>query len=312
MKLNRLVNTNELGYEEWLAYRKKGIGGSDAGAICGMNKYRSAISVYLDKTSDKVDTKEDSEAMRQGRDLEQYVAERFMEETGKKVRKANAIFYFQEAPYMFANVDRLLVGEDAGLECKTASAYSVDKWSDGKIPPEYEIQCHHYMAVTGAKAWYIACVILGKSFVWQKIERDEELIDMLVQIESKFWNENVLKRQMPNPDGSEAAEQAIKEKFSESEEKSILLSGFDKALDRRREILELQNKLDQEKKEIEQKIKLYMEDAEKAENDNYVVIWKSISSNRVDSKRLKEQYPNIYQSCLKSSTSRRFEIKEVK
>ncbi len=57
---------------------------------------------------------------------------------------------------MITDVDRLVVGEDAGLECKTASDYNADKWKDGEIPPHYLIQCCHYMAVTGKSAWYIA------------------------------------------------------------------------------------------------------------------------------------------------------------
>ena len=311
MKLNILVYTSQLIHGEWLAYRKKGIGGSDAGAICGLNKYRSPISVYMDKTAENVEEQEDNESMRQGRDLEQYVAARFSEATGKKVRKANAIFYLPEVPYMIANVDRLIVGEDAGLECKTASAYAAEKWKNEKIPPEYEIQCHHYMAVTGASAWYIACVILGREFIWRKIDRDPDVIEMLKQIETEFWTENVQKGRMPDPDGSEAADNAILEKYPESGDKFILLTGFDKELDRRREILELQDKLEREKKEIEQKIKLYMEDAEKAESNHYTVTWKTISSNRVDSKKLKQKHPDIYQKCLKSSVSRRFEIKEI-
>ena len=87
MKLNKVVSTLEMPHEEWLRYRKKGIGGSDAGAICGVNKYRSAVSVFLDKTAEQT-SEFDNEAMRQGRDLEQYVVERFCEETGKKVRRA--------------------------------------------------------------------------------------------------------------------------------------------------------------------------------------------------------------------------------
>lgn len=177
MKLNKLVSTLNMEHEEWLENRRKGIGGSDAGSICGLNPYSSAIAVFQDKTQPLTE-KPDNESMRQGRDLEEYVARRFMEETGKKVRKANAIFYKEEQPFMLANVDRLIVGENAGLECKTASAYSADKWKDGHIPESYEIQCHHYMAVTGADAWYIACVILGKEFVWHKIERDEEIIQI--------------------------------------------------------------------------------------------------------------------------------------
>ena len=227
MKLHRLISTVGLSHDEWLKYRKQGIGGSDAGAICGLNPYRSPMAVYIDKTEKTIE-ENDNEAMRQGRDLEQYVAERFVEETGLKVRRANAIFFNDEHSYMLANVDRLIVGENAGLECKTASVYSADKWENGHIPESYEIQCHHYMAVTGADAWYIACVILGRDFVWQKIERDDETIRMLMQIESDFWNNNVLANKMPAPDGSKAAEELISKYYKDSDsDKAISLIGFD-------------------------------------------------------------------------------------
>ena len=84
MKLNRLVSTSGMDHATWLEYRKKGIGGSDAGSICGLNPYATAISVYQDKIQEEITEKADNESMRQGRDLEEYVARRFMEETGKK------------------------------------------------------------------------------------------------------------------------------------------------------------------------------------------------------------------------------------
>lgn len=312
MKLNKLVSTLDMDHETWLQYRKKGIGGSDAGSICGLNPYSTAISVFQDKTQPQVEEKADNEAMRQGRDLEEYVARRFTEETGKKVRRANAIFYQEENPFMLANVDRLIVGENAGLECKTASAYSADKWKDGHIPESYEIQCHHYMAVTGADAWYIACVVLGKEFIWHKIERDEETIQMLIQIETDFWYQNVLADKMPAPDGSKAAEELLSKYYKNSDPgKSIALVGFDEKLKRRDEISELQDKLEKEKKQIEQEVKVYMEDAEKADSDHYSVSWKPVTSNRVDSKKLKSVYPEVYQECVKASESRRFTVKEI-
>lgn len=312
MKLNKLVSTLDMNHETWLQYRKKGIGGSDAGSICGLNPYSTAISVFQDKTQPQVEEKADNEAMRQGRDLEEYVARRFTEETGKKVRRANAIFYQEENPFMLANVDRLIVGENAGLECKTASAYSADKWKDGHIPESYEIQCHHYMAVTGADAWYIACVVLGKEFIWHKIERDEETIQMLIQIETDFWYQNVLADKMPAPDGSKAAEELLSKYYKNSDPgKSIALVGFDEKLKRRDEISELQDKLEKEKKQIEQEVKVYMEDAEKADSDHYSVSWKPVTSNRVDSKKLKSVYPEVYQECVKASESRRFTVKEI-
>lgn len=250
--LGKLVSAYKA-YEEWLRYRKLGIGGSDAGSICGLNPYSSAIAVFQDKTQKEAGEKEDNEAMRQGRDLEEYVARRFMEETGKKVRRANAIYGHPDHDFMMANVDRLVVGENAGLECKTASAYSADKWKDGHIPESYEIQCHHYMAVTGADAWYIACVVLGKEFIWRKIERDEETIQMLIDIESDFWQNNVKADKMPAPDGSKAAEELLQKYYGSSEpEKMIPLVDFDEKLERRAEISDLQEKLEKEKKQIEQ------------------------------------------------------------
>lgn len=149
--MKKLINTLHLDRKEWLRYRKQGIGGSDAGAVCGFNKYRTAMQVYYDKTSDEIE-EFDNEAMRLGRDLEEYVAKRFTEATGKKVRRANAMFYDEKNPFMLADVDRMVVGENAGLEIKTASPYVKSEWADDKIPLSYQMQCFHYMSVTGAEA----------------------------------------------------------------------------------------------------------------------------------------------------------------
>ena len=89
--MRRLISTLDLPKEEWLRYRKKGITGTDAGAICGLNPYASAFQIYQNKISEDIEQR-DNESMRQGRDLEEYVAQRFTEETGLKIRKANAIY----------------------------------------------------------------------------------------------------------------------------------------------------------------------------------------------------------------------------
>ena len=306
-----LDRTKDMPRKEWLRLRREGIGGSDAGSICGLNPYSSPMAVYQDKVSEDL-TEADNESMRQGRDLEEYVARRFTEETGKKVRRANVIYKSTENPFMFANVDRMIVGEDAGLECKTASAYSADKWKDGHIPESYQIQCHHYMAVTGAKAWYIAVVILGREFIWHKIERDEELIQNLISIEKDFWNNHVIPRIMPEPDGSDSSEELIREYFGKAlEEKAIPLTGFDEQLKRRTEITQLMEKLDTEKKTIEQKLKMFMGDAEIAENEQYRVSWKNSDSARLDTKALKEEQPDIYNRYSKTIHSRRFLVKPM-
>nr|DAH61415.1 MAG TPA: Exonuclease [Caudoviricetes sp.] len=309
--MKNLISTREMSHEKWLEYRKKGIGGSDAGAICGLNPYVSPVTVWADKKS-KIPPKPDNEAMRQGRDFEDIVAKRFCEETGKKVRRCNYIIQHDEYPFMLANVDRLVVGESAGLECKTCSAYNADKWNDGKIPMHYEIQCHHYMAVTGLDKWYIACLILGVGFVWHTIERDEEIIKSLESVEEDFWNRYIIGKEIPDPDGSTAYTEMIKQIYPESSDESpVDLYGYDSQIDRIMEINDLMRTLETEKSQIEQSIKVYMKEAERAESNNYRVTWKTTVSNRIDSSRLKKEMPDVYKKYLKPSESRRFTIKNL-
>lgn len=307
--MKKVVSTLGMGHEEWLKYRKMGIGGSDAGAICGLNPYSSAIQVYSDKTTDEV-SEFDNEAMRQGRDLEQYVAERFMEETGLKVRRANAIFCHEDYPFIMANVDRLVVGENAGLECKTVNAYNADKWKDGQVPLHYQIQCHHYMLVTGAKVWYIAAVILGVRFVYRKIERDEEIINYLIKIESDFWNHHVMRGIMPEPDGSRACDEILSRYYPKACMKETLeLPDYKEKLQRRKDLLEIIERMEKEKNQIEQEIKSEMGEFEQAVCDDYRISWMNVSSARIDTKRLKQEEPEVYQKYLNESSSRRFQIK---
>ena len=188
--MKKLVSTAGLDRETWLGYRKRGIGGSDAGAVCGLSPYRTAMQVYEDKVSDATE-EIDNEAMRQGREFEGYVAKRFMEATGKKVRKANFMYYDEDYPFMLADVDRMVVGENAGLECKTASPYLADRWEEGRMPLSYQIQCYHYMSVCDADAWYLAVLIYGREFKYYRLERDEEMISDLRKIEKEFWEGHV-------------------------------------------------------------------------------------------------------------------------
>lgn len=306
--MKKLISTLGLDKLAWLNYRKRGIGGSDAGAVCGFNPYRTAIEVYQDKTGKEIGEL-DNEAMRQGREFEDYVARRFTEATGKKVRRANAMYYDEDHPFMLADVDRMVVGENAGLECKTASPYLADKWEDGKIPMHYQLQCFHYMSVMNTDAWYIAVLIYGREFKFYRIERDEEIIADLIRMEQDFWENHVEKGMLPNPDGSKLADSVIAEYFKQSAPVTVPLAGFDEKLKRRQELMEVINRMDTEKKQIEQELKLYMGEAELAENDRYQVSWKAFCSSRLDVERLKAEKPEIYEEFKKETTARRFTVK---
>lgn len=200
MQALRLVSTKELSHGEWLAWRRNGLGGSDVSAICNMNRYRSPMSVFLDKIGELPEL-EDNEYMYWGRELEDIVAKEFSKRTGLRVRRENQILQHPEYPFMLSNVDRLIVGQNAGLECKTANEYAKDDWQGESVPKEYALQCHHYMACTGADRWYIAVLIGGNKFEWRVIERDEQIILSLIEIEQNFWKNHVEKR-LPPPYGA--------------------------------------------------------------------------------------------------------------
>lgn len=310
-----IAKIKDMPRQEWLTLRKNGIGGSDAGAICGLNPYVSPIEVYNSKTSYNISEVPDNEAMREGRDLEEYVARRFTEASGLKVRRSNVMYKSEEYPFMIADVDRFIIGRTngiIGLECKTASPYSAEKWKDGKIPAHYIIQCYHYMTVLDAKSWYIAVLVYGREFKYIKLEPDEEIIQNLIKIEQNFWNNHIMKRVMPEPDGSDAADSFINKHFAESKKGfSVPLTGFDEKLQRREELLKLIDQLDIEKNKIDQEIKTYMNEAEYAENEKFFISWKSSVSNRIDSKRLKVEMPSVYEKFLNPVKNRRFIVRTI-
>ncbi len=307
-----LAKTLDMPREEWLELRRQGIGGSDAAAIVGLDRYRSAFDVYAEKIGLKPE-QPDNEAMRQGRDLEQYVAERFMEATGKKVRRRNAVLQHPEHHWMLANIDRWVVGENAGLECKTTSVLNRAKFSQGEFPPNYYVQCVHYMAVTGAEQWYLGVLVLNKAFHVFTIERDENEIAALIEAEKHFWTNHIMKQIPPAPDGSESTSEIIKQLFPEAKEGfTASLYGYEDKIQAYLDLDAQIKELEKKKEAIKQELQMAIDEAEIGRAQGYVVEWKNQVRQTLDTKRLKKEQAEIYANYLKpAQTVRIFKIKEV-
>lgn len=313
------ADTRKMTRDEWLESRRKGIGGSDASAILGLNPYSSPLAVYLDKIG-KAEEKETTEAMRQGTDLEEYVAQRFVEYmadagTPKKIRKVHKILQHPDYPWMLANIDRDIVGENAGLECKTTSPYSKFNFNEGEINPHYYWQSMHYMAVTGADKWYVAVLVLGKDFVPFEIARDEAAIQTLIDAEQDFWENHVQRKEPPLPTGSDVDDEAIAALYPQGgcdEEDWLEISGMDDALNLRAMKVGQRDALDAEIKEIDQSLKLEMGNFQRGMSGNWKINWTNTTSSRVDTKLLKEKYPQIAAEVTKTTTGRRFSVSKVK
>lgn len=307
------LSTLNMPHEQWLSERRNGIGGSDAGAIIGLNPYKTSFDVYADKLQ-LVPDKEDNEAMRQGRDLEEYVARRFEEETRKRVRRENHILYNSDYPFAFANIDRMVIGEKAGLECKTTKCLNLKRYKNGEFPSEYYCQCMHYMMVTGLDKWYLAVLVFGAEFKVFEIERDEEEIKALAEAERTFWDKHVKKKIPPAPDGSESTNDVISAIYKDVNDDVIDLAPFEKQLKKLSDVKELIASYETQKCQIEQEIKLYMKEAEHARCTGYDVSWKAQERNDFDIHGIIRDFVpegTDLTEYYKSTKYRVFKVKEI-
>jgi putative phage-type endonuclease len=306
------ISTANMSRADWLMERTKGIGGSDSGIVLGLNKYKTPFELWLEKTGRVQPEEIDSEAIYWGNQMEDVVAREFMKRTGKKVHNDNFMHYHQDYPFIFANVDRLLYGEPAVLECKTASSHLSKLWEGDEIPETYLTQVHHYLGVTGLDYAYIAVLIGGNKFVYKEIQRDDELIKMIFDAEVKFWNDYVVADVAPPLDGTSAAEKYLKENYqrAEAEKEVVLNDGSKDLLTEYMQLKDTLKPLEDRQKEIENLIKAQLKDAEKGIAGDYVAKWFNVTQNRIDSKALKKKFPDVYQQVLNESTYRRFDVKE--
>ena len=276
MSYTRIANTLDISHDEWLSYRKKGIGGSDIGAIMGLNPWSSPFNVFIDKTTDYINDISDNDAVYWGTVLEDVVAREFAKRTGKRVTKLNAMLQSDETPFAFADIDRRIVGEYAGLECKTTNAYNYEEWKGGEVPASYICQCQWYMYVTGFEKWYIACLIGGQHFIYKEIQRDDELIQYMVERATEFWLNNVLKNEAPYADSSESCTEYLKNKYPDDNgEKVMLTSDYISFADELMKVKEQEKILKKRKNDLENKLKQYLGEAEIGQSEHFTVTWKT-------------------------------------
>ena len=303
-----LANTKDIPRDEWLKLRRQGLGGSDASVILGVNPWKSPMDLWLDKTGE-FEEDSDNEAMYWGRTLEDLVAKEFTNRTGLKVRRKNAMLQHKDHPWMLANLDRVVVGEDSALECKTASVYSLDTWKEG-IPEYYYPQVQHYMAVTGYGYWYVAALVGGQNFVIHKIFRNDSFIDEIIQAEKDFME--LVKTKTPPPmDGSESCTKLLSTLYPEAEKDKEVALPLDAAV-LIRDYEEAKADEDDAKKrkdEAANKLKEMLGDSERGFVHDRKVSWSNVVTNRFDTKRFEKDHAELYQGYLNTSTSRRFSIK---
>ncbi|WP_312095356.1 YqaJ viral recombinase family nuclease [Aminipila sp.] len=310
--MNKIRVEENISRDKWLALRRRGIGGSDASVVCGVNKYRSVIELWMDKTGQIDNSNEDTEAAYWGRRLEDIVRNEFSERSGLKVTTVDYMYQHDKYKYMLANLDGEVYDPEYGncvFEAKTASAFKAAEWNL-EIPEEYYLQVQHYMAVTGYKGAYIAALIGGNQFIWKFIPRDEEVIKMLITLEGVFWN-YVENEEIPPIDGSKASTEllakiypnAVSEKQIElGEEGLIYIKQYLDAAEQEKKIKEIKDYAGNKLKEM-------LKDSEIGIAGDRKVIWSNIKAIRLNDKALKEKEPEKYNEYTRQIEYRKLAIK---
>lgn len=289
--------------KKFLEERKSGLGGTDAGAVCGLSRWKSPMDIYLEKTG-VVEDITPSEAMIWGTIQEEIIARHYANVTGRKLRRPTGCFRHKDYPWMIAHLDRIILNENRGLEVKTSSQFMADEWGESgtdEVPEYYRAQVMHYMAIKGYPSMDLAVLIGGNDFRIYTIERDLTYIANLVELERDFWQEHVLSRIPPDVDASKACSNALAKLYDRPEGIEVLATPeIDEIAQRLRQVKALMKQNEEDKRLLENSIKKFMGNAEKLIGADWHITWKVGSRRQFDVKafraaepELAEQYTNV-------------------
>ena len=305
----------------WVKARTGGIGGSDVGAICGVNPWTSARQVYLNKTGQFVDALKPNEASKErmhfGHMLEPIVADEYAKRTGNKIVSIGATLAHKDYPWALANVDRLIV-DDTGvpygvLECKTTGEYNNDEWDSGEILLSYIYQLNWYLWITGLKYGAFACLVGGNKFYHYEVFINEELLnETIIPSASTFWFENVLA--LKEPEMQHTDTEFVNTLYSNVVKNSEISLIDDETNDLATTIVDCKSKIKELEfilEEAQNRVKDKMKENEIAYCKDYTIKWSPRCQTRVDTDKLKMAFPEIYEQVKKQISFRTMTVKGV-
>ncbi len=307
---NVLVSTNGLSEEDWLRYRRQGVGGSDVGAILGMSAYSNAFAIWLAKVEGT--TKQVGRAAHRGKMCEAWIAEEAAVRNGWKIKRINAILQHTSNPWMLANVDRVItsLARPAVHEIKMISSLERSrKVRDQGILPEHELQVRWYQAVLQLDDAWITYDLPDADPVDFHIQRDLEMEEHMISSCAAFWK-LVESGEPPALDGGEDADEYLRSKFAGGDtspmrlpdEAGVWIAEYESAKKTIAEAEAMQSR-------AKQMLQSAMGDHNTGLFDGRTVSWKPYQASRISTDALKRELPDIAAQYTVTTESRRFSIK---
>lgn len=317
MKNYKIVaDTTKMTHEDWLNIRQYSVGGSEIAAVCGLSRWKSPFEVWCEKVApDQIKKAPATAAMTFGTLLEPVIRDYFRKENRLEVSEAKFIFAHKDYKYMTANIDgyvKLADGKYAVLEIKTANSFASDEWSTNGLPIEYYCQVQYYMAITGMTQAYVAVLIGGQDYRQLLIDKDDEIIDLIMKRCQDFWENYVLTKTPPTVTDKDNA--LLSQLYPNSKPQTIMLGKeVEELLAEHEAAKAAMDEAKKRKEAVEAKLKALMGEAEAAVAGEYKISWKASTRSSFSSDKAKELLTiEQIQACTVSSTVRTMRITKSK
>jgi putative phage-type endonuclease len=296
--------------QQWLAERRKGIGGSDSAAAVGLSKWTTRLELFLDKRGEL--EKHETPQMRWGTALEQPIRQEYCNQTGAEVLIPDAIYQHPEHKFALVNLDGIVINRERIFEAKTAR--SGEGWGEpgtDEVPAEYLLQAQHGMAITGLPATDIAVLIAGSDFRIYVVEADPQLQSMLLRQEAEFWD---MVEQNTPPEPTTLEDVKLRWRVAQagvSVEADDMLAAAAVGLRSWKDTLKA---VVAKKDALEAQLQSAMKDAaELTWGGETLATWKNVNAApRFDMDRFKREQPDLYQQYLREASPRRMFLLKVK
>ena len=174
------------GTSEWLTWRHKGIGASDASTVMGQNRFENPSVLLQQKRGPVILDSFQNEAMARGTQLEPEARKLYIATTGNEVRPVCVQSFRYD--WLRASLDGLSTNHDAVVEIKCGASVYRRVSQSRTIPDYYYGQVQHILAITGLDSLDFWCYWPDNPPVLLAIKRNEPYIERLLRKELEFWN----------------------------------------------------------------------------------------------------------------------------
>lgn len=193
--------------DEWKAWRRGGIGSSDASAAVGLSRWKDIHQLWAEKTGAIEEQDVVGEFIELGNDLEDGIRRAAVRHLGVEIEPGGC-YQHGRFDWLRASIDGLTANADKAIvECKLVTINTFWRWgseASGEVPAEYRCQILEQLMVTGAPYAWLVALIAGSEIRIYKIKRDREAFDQLFAGLKRFW-ENVQSNTPPPIDETQGA-----------------------------------------------------------------------------------------------------------